>query len=64
MDKNKINPCMVQAATTSALTLFDNTDDVQKIGNCLEESGVNEGLIKKCIEDAEHEKRKKNRTFL
>ena len=57
------NPILIQMATTSALSLFSNTDNTEVIGNSLNELGIDDETIKNCLVEASEE-RKKNKYSL
>ena len=57
------NPILIQMATTSALSLFSNTDNTEVIGNSLNELGIGDETIKNCLVEASEE-RKKNKYSL
>lgn len=55
------NPILIEMATTSALSLFSNTDNTEVIGNSLNELGIDDETIKNSLlEASEERKRKKN----
>lgn len=46
------NPVFLNVAATSALSMYKDLSETEIIGNCLRESGIDDGSIRKCIEDA------------
>lgn len=46
------NPQLLLTAATTALSMFQNIEEPEKVAQCLLESGVPEENIKKCIEDS------------
>ena len=58
------NPAILASAATGALNMFSNIDDnLEVVGNCLEDSGLKSQNVAKCI-DAAKMKQKQDNTVL
>lgn len=54
------NPALLETASSAAVSLLEDISDTEIIGNCLNDAGLDEDKVKKCIEEAKKKQRNNN----
>ena len=46
------NPVLLETAASAAVSLLNDLSDTEMIGNCLNDAGLDENKVRKCIDEA------------